>query len=178
MTLCKVCFTFCIVELTYFIRKEQKLNKAQKCAWFNLILTLVITALHGAAFLMIAMIGYVPRTLNTIGFFVVFGLIGISAVIFKRKQKFSEVEFDERDKFINKRVLVVDYFFIWAMLLAGCVIFWQYLGPEGTVRIYALCALLYGLFLIAMMVHSLATLILYSSRQIDVPAITETGDVS
>ncbi len=154
------------------------MNKAQKCAWFNLVLTLVIIALHSAAFLTIAMKGYVPGTLNTIGFIVVFGLIGISAVIFKRKQKFSEVEFDERDKFINKRVLVVDYFFIWAILLAGCVIFWHYLGPEGTVRVYALCALLYGLFLVAMIVHSLTTLILYGSGKIKFGAITETGEVS
>ncbi len=154
------------------------MNKAQKYAWFNLTLTLVMIALHSAAFLMIAMMGYVPRTLDAIGFFVVFGLIGVSAVIFKRKQKFSEVEFDERDKFINKRVLVVDYFFIWAILLAGCVIFWRYLGPDGTVRVYALCALLYGLFLVAMIVHSLATLILYGSGKIQFGAITETGEVS
>ncbi len=154
------------------------MNKAQKCAWFNLALTLVMIALHSAAFLMIAMIGYVPKTLNTIGFFVVFGLIGISAVIFKRKQKFSKVEFDERDKFINKRVLVVDCFFIWAILLAGCVIFWRYLGPDGTVRVYALCALLYGMFLIAMIVHSVTTLLLYGSGKIKFGAISETGDVS
>ena len=154
------------------------MNKAQKCAWFNLILTVVMIALHASAFLMIAYRGYLPKTLNTTGFIVVFGLIGISAVIFRRKQKFSEVEFDERDKFINKRVLVVDYFFIWAVLLAGCVIFWQYLGPEGTVRVYALCCLLYGLFLIAMIVHSLTTLILYGSGKIEFGAITEMGEVS
>ena len=154
------------------------MNKAQKCAWFNLILTLVITALHGAAFLMIAYRGYVPRTLNTTGFVVVFGLIGTAAVIFRRKQKFSEVEFDERDKSINKKVLVINYFFLWFILIAGCVIFWYYLGPEGTVRVYALCALLYGLFLIAMIVHSLTTLILYGSGKIKFGATTETGGVS
>ena len=154
------------------------MNKAQKCAWFNVILTVVMIVLHGAAFLMIATKGYVPGPVNTVGFIVVFGLIGVSAVIFKRKQKFSEVEFDERDKFINKRVLVVDYFFIWAVLLAGCVIFWRCLGPEGTVRVYALCALLYGAFLVAMIVHSLTTLILYGSGKIEFGAITETGEVS
>ena len=158
--------------------KERKMNKAQKCAWFNVTLTLVMIALHSAAFLMIATKGYVPKQLNTAGFIVVFGLIGIAVVVFKRKQKFSEVEFDERDKFINKRVLVVDYFFIWAVLLAGCVIFWHYLVPEGTVRVYALCALLYGLFLAAMIVHSLATLILYGSGKLEFGAITETGGVS
>ncbi len=154
------------------------MNKAQKCAWFNLTLTLVMIALHGAAFLMIAMKVYLPRTLNMIGFIVVFGLIGVSAVIFRRKQKFSKVEFDERDKFINKRVLVLDYFFLWAALLAGCVIFWRYLGPDGTVRVYALCALLYGLFLIAMIVHSLATLILYGRSGKNIETVLETGDVS
>ena len=136
-------------------------------------------ALHSAAFLMIAMMGHVPRMLNTIGFFVVFGLIGICAVIFRRKQKFSKVEFDERDKFINKRVLVVNYFFLWAILLAGCVIFWHFLGPEGTVRVYALCALLYGLFLVAMIVHSLTTLILYGSGSgKNIETVLETGEVS
>lgn len=154
------------------------MNKAQKCAWFNLVLTLVITVLHASAFLMIAYRGYLPQRLNTIGFIVVFGLIGISAVIFKRKQKFSEVEFDERDKFINKRALVVDYFFLWVLLIICCVVFWYYLGPDGTVRIYALCGLLYGLFLAAMLVHSLATLILYGSGKINIPTPIETGEVS
>ena len=154
------------------------MNKAQKCAWFNLVLTLVISALHASAFLMIAYRGGVPRSLNTIGFVVVFGLIGISAVIFRRKQKFSEVEFDERDKSINKKVLVINYFFIWFILIAGCVIFWHYLGPEGTVRVYALCGLLYGLFLLAMIVHSATTLFLYGSGKIKFGAITETGEVS
>ena len=154
------------------------MNKAQKCAWFNLTLTLVIIALHSAAFFTIAMKGYLPRTLNTIGFIVVFGLIGISVVVFRRKQKFSKVEFDERDKFINKRVLVVDYFFLWAIFLAGCVVFWRYLGPDGTVRVYALCALLYGLFLLAMIVHSVTTLFLYGSGKIKFGAVTETGEAS
>jgi amino acid transporter len=154
------------------------MNKAQKCAWFNLTLTLVIAALHGAAFLMIACRGYLPRTLNTIGFFVVFGLIGIGAVVFRRKQKFSEVEFDERDKLINKKVLVINYFFLWLVLIAGCVIFWYYLGPEGAVRVYALCVLLYGLFLVAMLFHSVTTLILYGSGKIKFGATTETGELS
>ena len=142
------------------------------------MLTLVIAALHASAFLMIAYRGYVPRALNTTGFIVVFGLIGTAAVIFKRKQKFSETDFDERDKSINKKVLVINYFFLWLVLIAGCVIFWYYLGPEGTVRVYALCCLLYGLFLLAMLVHSVTTLILYGNGKINIPTSIEKGDVS
>ena len=152
------------------------MNKALKCAWFNLILTLVMMALHGAAFILIFKIGYVPGTLNTIGFFVVFGLIGISAVIFKRKQKFSQVEFDERDKFISKKVLAIDYFLLWGLLITGCVAGWFLMGAEGTVKVYALCALLYGSFLLAMLVHSLTTIILYGKGAITAEPMTEQGE--
>lgn len=137
------------------------MNKALKCAWFNLILTLVIVGLHAAAFVLIFKIGYVPRTLDTIGFFVVFGLIGIGAVVIKRKQKLSAVDFDERDHFINKRVLAIDYFLLLALLIGGCVAGWFLMGPEGVVRIYVLCFLLYVSFLLAMLVHSVATIIMY-----------------
>ena len=137
------------------------MNKALKCAWFNLIVTVLLASLHAVAFILIFKIGYIPKMLNTIGFVVVFVLLALAAVVFRRKQKLSAVDFDERDNFINKRVLAIDYFLLWALLTGGCVGSWFLMGPEGVVRIYVLCFLLYVSFLLAMLVHSFATIILY-----------------
>jgi len=137
------------------------MNKALKCAWFNLTTTLLLASLHAVAFILIFKIGHVPKVLNTIGFVVVFALLAIMSVVFKRKQKLSKIDFDERDNFINKRVLVVDYCLLWGLLLAGCIASWFLMGPDGIVRVYALCALLYASFLLTMITHSLATIILY-----------------
>ncbi len=166
LTLCKVCFTLCIVRFTFLEGEKAKtgekpMNKALKCAWFNLVITLVLVSLHAAAFTLIFKMGYIPETLNAIGFFVIFGLIGVGSIIFKRQQQISAVGIDERDNYISKRVLAIDYGFVWAILLAACVAGWFLMGPEGNVKIYALCFLLYVTFLLAMLVHSGATIIMY-----------------
>ena len=137
------------------------MNKALKCAWFNLTLTLLLASLHVVAFVLIFRIGYIPKILNTIGFVIVFALLAFMSVVFHRKQKLSKIDFDERDNFINKRVLVVDYFLLWAILLASCIASWFLMGPDGIVRVYVLCALLYASFLLAMIVHSSTTIVLY-----------------
>ena len=137
------------------------MNKALRCAWFNLIITLLLASLHGVAFVLIFKIGYIPKILNTIGFVIVFALLAITSVVFCRKQKLSKIDFDERDNFISKRVLVVDYFLLWGLLLAGCIASWFLMGPDGNVKVYVLCALLYASFLLTMVVHSSTIIVLY-----------------
>ena len=137
------------------------MNKALRCAWFNLIITLLLASLHGVAFVLIFKIGYIPKILNTIGFVIVFALLAIMSVVFNRKQKLSKIDFDERDNFINQRVLVVDYFLLCWLGLAGCIASWFLMGPDGNVKVYVLCSLLYASFLLTMVVHSSTTIILY-----------------
>lgn len=137
------------------------MNKALISAWFCLTMTLLLVSLHVGAFVLIYKIGHVPKVLNTIGFVVVFALVACTSVVLYREQKLSKIDFDERDNFINKRVLVVDYFLLWALLLAGCIASWYLMGPDGNVKVYVLCSLLYASFLLTMIVHSLATIILY-----------------
>lgn len=137
------------------------MNKALRCAWFNLTVTLLLASLHAAAFILIFKIGYIPKILNTIGFVIVFAILTITSVVFHRKQKLSNIDFDERDNFINKRVLAIDYFLLWSLLITGCIASWFLVGPDGIVKVYVLCALLYASFLLAMVVHSSTTIILY-----------------
>lgn len=137
------------------------MNNALRCAWFSLTMTLLLASLHAVAFILIFRIGYIPKILNTIGFAIVFALLAFMSVVFHRKQKLSEIDFDERDNFINKRVLVIVYFLLWGLLLAGCIASWFLMGPEGIVKVYVLCTLLYASFLLTMIVHSSTTIILY-----------------
>jgi len=107
------------------------MNKAQKCALFNLIVTVVLLALHGSAFAIIATVGPVPKILNAAGFFVAFALIGVSALLYQRKQRLSEADFDERDRLISKRALAIAYISLWAIVIAGCIASWVVIGPAG-----------------------------------------------
>ena len=141
------------------------MNKAQKCAWFNLIITLFILGLHVSAFTIIAHNGAIPRKLNVAGFGAIFILICLSAISYQRKNRPSEAELDEHDRFINKRVLAIDCFLLWVILISACVIAWLKIGPEGTIRVYALVVLLYTVFIVAMLVHALTTLMLYGLLQ-------------
>ena len=152
------------------------MNKALKCAWFNLVATLVLASLHVAAFTLIFNMGYIPEALNRVGFVAVAIVLATACVIFTRTQKLSDVEFDERDNHINKRVLAIDYGFVWVMLIAGCTASWFLMGLDGTVRVYMLCFLLYVSFLAAMLVHSGTTIIMYGGGTISKELMATEGE--
>lgn len=151
------------------------MNKALRCAWFNLVATLLLALLHGAAFILIFKTGHIPQALNTVGFVIVFVVLSMTVVVFRKKQKLSEVEYDERDRAICSRVLAIDYGLVWAILIGGCVSGWSLMGPDGVVRIYVLCFILYLSFLLAMLVHSATTIILYGGR-CGTSEIVESGE--
>ena len=129
------------------------MNKAQKTAWYVLFMSVVLLAIVVAV-----VVGRIPRA--------VYGLCWISIVIlgllfFRRNQKQVEVDFDERDKLINKRALLAGYFSIWSLCLAGCVVVWFTIGPEGSIPVYFLPVVLFGLFISVMIVQAVATLVQY-----------------
>jgi len=139
------------------------MNNTQKFAWFALVATLTLVCLHTAAFILIFQTGYIPKTLNSIGLFVAVPLLVVMVLLFSLKKK-DKVPYDERDLQLSRRVIVVDYVLLWLLLIAGCVGGLLTIGSEGTVKIYVLCALLYGAFLLTAIVHSLATIIMYGGR--------------
>ena len=141
------------------------MNKAQKIAWFNLVITAVLVILHASAFGIIALTGTLPRIVNSAGFFVVCGLIAVSALVFRRKQHSREVDFDERDKAIGKRALVISYFLLWGLLVAGCAICPAVIGLDGAIPAYLLPLAVYTIFIVTMFTHSLTILVQYGKER-------------
>ena len=143
------------------------MNKAQKCAWFNLIVTLILLVLHGVAFVLILLRGRMPQGLNEIGCLIIALLIGILAVGFRRKQKLTESDFDERDRAVAKKALTAAFVSLWALLIGCWAIACLLVGFEGTVSVYVLPVAIYACFIIVMLIHSVAVLVQYPKESED-----------
>ena len=139
------------------------MNKAQKCAWFNLLITFSLAVIHAAAFFIIATIGPIPPALNLVGFIVVFVLIAIFAILFRRKVGLSSVDFDERDMVIGKRARLAAYIAMWILLACGCLVPWFLYGVKAVVEIPVALfpVMLYAAFIVTVFIHSAAILIQY-----------------
>ena len=130
------------------------MNKAQKCAWFNLIMTVILLVLLPTRILCLP-----SRFLDGLVFFFVFGVIGLFVLLFRKKQ--GVVEFDERDKLINKRSLLAGYFVIWGFFITACIVPYLMFGPTGSIPVYIMPVILYGTFIVTMLVHSVLILVQY-----------------
>ncbi len=134
------------------------MNKAQKCAWFNLIMAAIFLGVYATRMLCIP-----SRFLDGLAFFFVFGVIGLFVLLFRKKQ--GVVEFDERDKLINKRSLLAGYFVIWGFFITACIVPYLMFGPTGSIPIYIMPVILYGTFIVVMLVHSVAVLVQYGRKE-------------
>lgn len=105
------------------------MNKAQKCAWFNLIMAAIFLVVYATRILCIP-----NRFLDGLAFFFVFGVIGLFVLLFRKKQ--GVVEFDERDKLIHKRSLLAGYFVIWGFVITVCIVPYLIFGPKGSIPVY------------------------------------------
>lgn len=133
------------------------MNKAQKCAWFNLIMAAILLVLLPTEILCFS-----SRFLDGLTFFFVFGVMGLFVLLFRKKQ--GVVEFDERDKLIHKRSLLVCYFVIWGFFITTCIVPYLMFGPTGSIPVYIMPVILYGTFIVAMLVHSVLILVQYGRR--------------
>jgi len=79
----------------------------------------------------------------------------------KIRTKKKNVTFDERDRLILKRSVLVAYSVLWLYFVGACVIGWWVIGPRGSVSVNIMpLALIGGLALFTFVQH-LATLIQY-----------------
>ena len=97
-------------------RKGNDMNKAQKIAWFNIIVLGTTASLTGVSILVVWLIAGMPRALGGLGFLGLCGVMGLSPLIFRRKE--GEVSFDERDQLINYRAVLFAYSIFWPAFTA------------------------------------------------------------
>jgi hypothetical protein len=143
------------------------MNRAQKIAWFNLIVLLTALGLSTIAIGILYYIAGLPLrcSLGGFGLLGICGLIGLSPILFRKKQ--SQVGFDERDQLIHKRATLIAYSVFWVFFTAACMIPWWVLKTGASIRVVVLPVMLAGGFIIVQLVQSVAVLVQYSWRDKD-----------
>jgi NADH:ubiquinone oxidoreductase subunit K len=82
-------------------------------------------------------------------------------IFLRKKQSSKEPDSDERDDLIKRRAVLVSFVSVWILLAAATLIPGIILGQTGTISAYILPFINVSIFLIAMMVYSVAILVQY-----------------
>lgn len=139
------------------------MNRMQKIAWYNLIVIVAALTASGVTVGLLAIFFGMPIALAGLGFLGITGFLGLSPVLFRKKQ--GEVDFDERDLLINRKATVVAYSIFWLFFSAACMIPWFLVGPNKSIPSNSLPALLVAGGITLVLSQSLAILILYGKGE-------------
>lgn len=140
------------------------MNRAQKIAWFSLIM---LTLALGLSFIAVNVLYFgfgqpMRRAAGGFGFIGIMGLSALAPVLFKKDK--GKVELDERDLLIKNKATLAAYCGFWsAFVIAAMVPFFIY-GPDGVVSVKYLCGMVFGGMFIVILVQSLVTLQEYGWR--------------
>jgi hypothetical protein len=139
------------------------MNKTQKGAWFTLAVAILLIVF--GAIIYAAMFALGSRTAGT-GLVKVWGSLilafsagGAAVVHWKRKP--SDVDFDERDNSVRKNAVLVAFVGLWIVLLAASIIPLFIVGDTSSIPVYLLPIINLGVFLIVMLIYSVAVLVQY-----------------
>ncbi|MBN2183640.1 MAG: hypothetical protein JW715_17155 [Sedimentisphaerales bacterium] len=140
------------------------MNRAQKIARFNLIVTLtaLILSFTATGILHFAVGLPIHRALGGFGFIGICGLIGLSPVLYKKES--GKVSFDERDFSIQRNASLGAYSVFWLLFVLAAMIPFFVLGPKGKIPITYLPAMVVGGMIIVTLVQSIVTLAAYGWR--------------
>ena len=138
------------------------MNKTQKGAWYNLAMTILLLVF---SIIWIAKVFFLPGRLTqtpSLVFFLLYWLmIGVSILFFRRKQSKTEVDFDERDTLIKRRAVQISYISLWVLLIVASVVPFVITDQRGLIPVSALPPIVFLIFLIVMLIYSMAILIQY-----------------
>lgn len=76
----------------------------------------------------------------------------------KNKKK---IRWDERDKMIHVRSVLAGYCAQWLYVVSVCMIFWGYIGPEGTITTNILMLIVFGGLIVFAIASTVAGLFFY-----------------
>jgi len=133
------------------------MNKTQKSAWYGVLLA----ALMSSVFLIDAYektLGLIVTHL--IGYLILLPLLIVPLYFLNRKKNKAE-EFDERDKLICKKGLILAFTVVAIALITEYVIIYLAFGETHSISISQLPIILYTSFMILILVLSIAVLVQY-----------------
>lgn len=137
------------------------MNRAQKIAWFNLVVILISLLLSGIAVAVLAFLAFVAElplraALGGLGFMGIMGLLGLTPFLFRKDE--GKVRFDERDLVINRKAAVVAYSVFWVLFVAAAMVPWFIIGPGGVITVNYLPCLVFGGVFVVMLIQAIVTL--------------------
>ena len=134
------------------------MNRAQKMAWFTLVVLALALGLSLAAFCVGYFVLGVParRAAAGFGFIGIMGFVGLTPILF-RKDK-DTVQCDERDLMIHRKATIAAYATFWLLFVAAAMVPWFVAGPDGTIAVNYLPWMVFGGMFIVMLVQALVTL--------------------
>jgi hypothetical protein len=139
------------------------MNRTQKGTWFTLtvaILLLVFGAIIYAAMFAPGNMTAGTGLVKVWGWFILVFLAGGAALIhFKRKP--SDVDFDERDNAVKKNAVLVAFIGLLILLFASSIVPSFVAGNTGSIPVCLLPIINLGVFLIIMLIYSVAVLLQY-----------------
>jgi hypothetical protein len=139
------------------------MNRTQKGAWFTLavaILLIVFGAIIYAAMFAPGSMTTGTGLVKVWGWFILVFLAGGAALVhFKRKP--SNVDFDERDNAVKKNAVLVAFIGLWIVLFFAGIVPSFVAGDESSIPTCLLPIINLGVFLIVMLIYSLAVLVQY-----------------
>jgi hypothetical protein len=138
------------------------MNRVQKIAWFNLVGTLLCFALGIYIVVEVFILRRLPEGFGRFWGLLAFWLATSIAIIFvRKKQSPAEVDSDERDNFIKKRAVLASFVSVWILLFASSIIPRFIVGPDGSIPVWILPIVNFGVFLFVMLIYSMAILAQY-----------------
>ena len=137
------------------------MNRAQKEAWFGLFLGIPLILIPSGVFILTSY----DKEVSFAAPYMLLYLASMSFLpwlfrLFAYRNK-KQIDFDERDRLIEKRAALIAHFFFWLYFVACLIIPWWIMGPKGSVPAITLPVILAGGLSIFVFVQSLTTLILY-----------------
>ena len=135
------------------------MNRWQKIAIYNLIIIGTSLILCSTAVLILWLKVGTSRAFGGLGFLGICGLMGLSPILFRKKDK--PVDFDERDRLIGIRAGWVGFGASYMFYLIVCMVTWGIVGINGHVSAQVLPMMVVGGMIIMMLGQSIATLIGY-----------------
>lgn len=140
------------------------MNRAQKIAWFTLVMLALALGLSVAAF----GIGYFIFRVSAhqaaagFGFIGIMGFSGLAPLLFKKDK--DQLQLDERDLLIKRRVMLGAYSIFWPLFVLAAMVPWFIKGPQGMITVNYLPWMVFGGMFVVTLVQAIATLEQYGWR--------------
>ena len=138
------------------------MNKTQKGAWFSLagaLLFIILCTYLGVDMFIMRRLPNKNLAWAVAIFCVLF--VGAGLVWSRRKRSPTEADSDERDKFIEKRAVLVSFISVWVLLAAETIIPRFIIGLDGSIPVWMLAIMNVAILYVAMAIYYAAVLIQY-----------------